>query len=191
MLDEIFMGILAGAPLAFGEGDTKARIRNLARWKKPAWWAVAAGILAVAVLAVCLLTNPQRSRFDIRITIPAGSKGGVYYSDEEISPKRGRVTFAVGQDVGDTRISLEPVEVRQENAYDEEPYVTPGMPVEMEAERGAWFKVGIYMDNPGDEDRDVYVTVWPVEVRIASKAETTGAGNFPALDGPGSYDQPT
>ena len=60
----------------------------------------------------------------------------------------------------------------------------------MEAERGAWFKVGIYMDNPGDEDRDVYVTVWPVEVRIASKAETTGAGNFPALDGPGSYDQP-
>ncbi len=176
--------ILAGAPLAFGEGDTKARIRNLARWKKPAWWAVAAGVLAVSVLAVCLLTNPQRSRFGIRITIPAGSKGGVYYSDEEISPKRGRVTFAVGQDVGDTQISLEPVEVGRENAYDEAPYVTPGMPVEMEAEKGAWFRVGIYMENPGDEDKDVYVTVWPVEVRIASKAETMGDGG---TDMPGDF----
>lgn len=166
--------IMAGAPLAFGEGDTKARIRNLARWKKPAWWAVAAGLFAAAVLAVCLLTNPERNRFDIRITIPAGSSGGVYYSDEEISPKSGRVRFAVGQDVGDTQITLMSVEVRQENAYDEGPYVTPGMPAVMEAERGAWFKVGIYMENPGDQDRDVYVTVWPVEVRIASKAEGPG-----------------
>ena len=27
--------IIAGMPLAFGEGDTKGRIRNLAKWKKP------------------------------------------------------------------------------------------------------------------------------------------------------------
>ncbi len=30
--------IIAGTPLAFGEGDVKGRIRNLANWKKPAFW---------------------------------------------------------------------------------------------------------------------------------------------------------
>lgn len=51
--------IIAGMPLAFGEGDTKGRIRNLANRKKSAWWAVfAAGVVCV-IAAVCLLTNPS------------------------------------------------------------------------------------------------------------------------------------
>lgn len=29
--------IIAGTPLAFGEGATKGRIRNLANWRKPAF----------------------------------------------------------------------------------------------------------------------------------------------------------
>lgn len=45
-------------PLAFGAGDPKGRIRNLARWKRPALWGILAAVLACAVLAVCLLTNP-------------------------------------------------------------------------------------------------------------------------------------
>lgn len=51
--------IIAGTPLAFGEGDTKGRIRNLANWKKPAFGVVLAAVIACAVLAICLLTNPQ------------------------------------------------------------------------------------------------------------------------------------
>ena len=51
--------IIAGMPLAFGEGDTKGRIRNLANWKKPAFGVLLAAIIACAVLAICLLTNPQ------------------------------------------------------------------------------------------------------------------------------------
>lgn len=34
--------IIAGTPLAFGEGDTKGRINNLSKWKKPAVWVGAA-----------------------------------------------------------------------------------------------------------------------------------------------------
>ena len=49
--------IIAGAPLAFGEGDTKGRILNLAKWKKPAVWVVIAGVAACIVLAVCLMTD--------------------------------------------------------------------------------------------------------------------------------------
>lgn len=50
--------IIAGMPLAFGEGNTKDRIRNLANWKKPAFWVVLLAAIACVVLAVCLLTNP-------------------------------------------------------------------------------------------------------------------------------------
>ena len=51
--------IIAGTPLAFGEGDTKGRIHNLARWKKPARWIVILSVVLCLILAVCLLTNPN------------------------------------------------------------------------------------------------------------------------------------
>ena len=50
--------IIAGTPLAFGEGDTKGRINNLSKWKKPAVWVVLIAVVACAVLAVTVLTNP-------------------------------------------------------------------------------------------------------------------------------------
>lgn len=51
--------IIAGMPLAFGEGNTKGRIKNLANWKRPAFWVVLVAIIACIVLAVGLLTNPK------------------------------------------------------------------------------------------------------------------------------------
>ena len=50
--------IIAGTPLAFGEGDTKGRIHNLSKWKKPAVWIVILSVILCVVLAVCLITNP-------------------------------------------------------------------------------------------------------------------------------------
>ena len=57
--------IIAGTPLAFGEGDTKGRIRNLANWKKPAFWVVLIAVILCVVTAVCLLTNPKRNPKDL------------------------------------------------------------------------------------------------------------------------------
>lgn len=53
--------ILGGTPLAFGEGDTRSRIRNILHYRKPAFWL--AVVLAVAVAAVCvgLTANPSRT----------------------------------------------------------------------------------------------------------------------------------
>lgn len=53
-------GKRVGLPLAFGAGDPGRRIRHLARWKKPALWAVLAAAALGAVAAVCLLTNPAQ-----------------------------------------------------------------------------------------------------------------------------------
>lgn len=46
-------------PLAFGEGNPTGRVRNLAKWKKPALWVTVICLVLCAVLAVCLLTDPK------------------------------------------------------------------------------------------------------------------------------------
>ena len=45
-------------PLAFGEVGVKERVKNALRYKKPAFWIVAASAVVCIVVAVCFLTNP-------------------------------------------------------------------------------------------------------------------------------------
>lgn len=51
--------MLAGTPLAFGEGDTKHRIQHVLNYKKPAFWAVVASLILVVVACVTLGLNPR------------------------------------------------------------------------------------------------------------------------------------
>lgn len=52
--------ILSGMPLAFGEGDTKDRVLNMAKWKNPAKWVVAiCGVLCLCIVVVCAF-NPEK-----------------------------------------------------------------------------------------------------------------------------------
>lgn len=51
--------ILSGMPLAFGEGDTKGRVLNMAKWKKPTKWVVAiCVVLCLCIVVVCAF-NPE------------------------------------------------------------------------------------------------------------------------------------
>ena len=131
------------------------------------------GIMVIAILGVLCtwsFLNKEKS-YDIRITIPAGTmdeivyQEGFIYSDEEISPIGNKIRISSGKGLGDTEVVLKPIEVKEENAY-EPTYLTPGMPVEMEVEKGAWFKLGVNVQNLTDEDIDVYVTVTGVKLRI-------------------------
>ena len=49
--------IIAGAPLAFGEGDTRDRVKNVLRWKEPKLWLVILSVTVVVVLVVVCGTN--------------------------------------------------------------------------------------------------------------------------------------
>ena len=50
--------IISFAPLAFGEGDTKGRVLNMANWKKPKLWiSLVCVVVIIAVLAACAV-NP-------------------------------------------------------------------------------------------------------------------------------------
>lgn len=53
--------IVAGMPLAFGEGDTGRRIRNLLNWKRPQPWIIAVcAVVCVGLIALCA-ANPKGS----------------------------------------------------------------------------------------------------------------------------------
>lgn len=77
--------IIAGMPLAFGEGDTKGRIRNLAKWRKPAVWVMIVAALLCVVLAVSLLTDPaKQDETDSGIICYAGTVQDISINDGNI-----------------------------------------------------------------------------------------------------------
>ena len=167
--------MIAACPLAFGEVGVKERVKSVMNYKKPAFWIVVLAVMSCVVVAACFLTNPKQDIFTIRIVVPAGSTEEIVYqedfaySDEEISPLGNKITISSGEGLGDTEVVLKPIQVKEENAY-EPTYLTPGMPVEMDVEKGAWFKVGVNVQNPTDEDIIVYVEVENIEVRISDEA---------------------
>lgn len=50
--------IVGGSPIAFGENNTKGRIKNILNYKKPKFWVIVVLILIIIALAVGLLSNP-------------------------------------------------------------------------------------------------------------------------------------
>lgn len=107
----------------------------------------------------------KNDTYKLRITVPAGSTEAFVYSDEEISAIGKKITISSGEGLGDTEVLLLPVNENVETGY-VATYLKPGMPVEFDAVKGEWFKVGISMQNDTEADKTVYVEVKGVEVRI-------------------------
>jgi len=51
--------IVGGIPLAFGEGDTRGRIKNVLNYKKPTFWLIIVTMIAIIIMGVGLITNPK------------------------------------------------------------------------------------------------------------------------------------
>lgn len=125
-------------------------------------------MIAIVLTWVCVLALAgcgKNDTYKIKITVPTGAVEEFVYSDEIISLIGNTIIISSGEGLGDTEVVLKPIEVKEENAY-EPTYLTPGMPVEMDVEKDAWFKIGVSMQNPTDTDITVYVEVKGVEVRI-------------------------
>lgn len=125
-------------------------------------------LIALCLAFVFILTLAgcgKNDTYKIRITVPAGSTEDFVYSDEEISPIGNKITISCGDGLGDTEVVLKTIEVKEKTEYSPT-YLTPGMPVEMDVEKGAWFKIGVSMQNNTDTDKVIYVEVEGVKVRI-------------------------
>lgn len=161
-------------PVAFGEVGVKERIRSVLNYKRTALGISIAAVAVCIVVGICFLTDPGKE-YEVRITIPAGWEeweewGERFsYSDTEICPKGNTLTVRAGEGLGDTEVILLPADSVEETDY-APTYLTPGMPVTFEVEKGTWYVIGVKVQNTADEDKDVYVSVRNVDLRIADAA---------------------
>ena len=160
--------MIAACPLAFGEVSVKERVKSVMNYKKPAFWVIIISVIVCVGVAVCFLTNPKQDSYTLRIVVPAGSQEKFVYTDEEVSTIRNSIKIWSGDGLGDTEVILSPVNKTTETRYTAT-YLTHGMPVEFDAEKDTWFKIGVNMQNSTNEDIIVYVEVENVEVRIVDK----------------------
>ena len=160
--------MIVACPLAFGEVSVKERVKSVMNYKKPAFWVIIIAVIICVGVAACFLTNPKQDRYTLRIVVPAGSQEKFVYTDEEVSTIRNSIKIWSGDGLGDTEVILSPVNKTTETRYTAT-YLTHGMPVEFDAEKDTWFKIGVNMQNSTNEDIIVYVEVENVEVRIVDE----------------------
>lgn len=123
-------------------------------------------LMSIILFAYLLsLTGCGSNDVPIPIKIPAGNTEDFVYSEQEISPYKNKLEISAGEGLGDTLVILKPVECKEENAY-EPTYLTPGVSIKINVEKGAWFKVGVSVQNPTDEGMVVSVNVKDAHVRI-------------------------
>ena len=160
--------MIAACPLAFGEVGVKERVKSVMNYKEPAFWVIILAVIACVIVAVCFLTNPKQDSYTLRIVVPAGSQEEFVYSHEEVSTIKNSIKIWSGDGLGDTEVLLFPVNKTAETGYTAT-YLTHGMPVEFDAEKDTWYKIGVNMQNSTNEDIIVYVEVENVEVRIVDE----------------------
>ena len=125
--------------------------------------------LIVLVLAlVCVLGLAgcsAQKEYAISVVVPAGSQGEFAYSDEEISPRKSRLEIKSIDLAADAEFILKPIEESQVNVFECTNF-PKGEPMLIDVEKGAWYKIGIAMENPTDEDIVVVFHVINAKVRI-------------------------
>jgi hypothetical protein len=125
-------------------------------------------LIAFIITFVCLfwlVGCSAQKEYAIRVVVPAGSQGEFVYSDEEISPRKSRLEIKSIDMSEDAEFVLKPIDETQENAYECTNF-PKGEPMLIDGEKGAWYKIGVAMENPTDEDIVVVFHVVNVKVRI-------------------------
>ena len=100
----------------------------------------------------------------IRIIVPAGSQGELIYSDTELSPRKSQLDIKSIDVPKDAEFVLKSVDATQENTYECTNF-PKGEPILIAVEKGIWYKIGVAIRNPTDEDIVVVFHVENVKVR--------------------------
>jgi beta-lactamase regulating signal transducer with metallopeptidase domain len=92
-------------PLAFGEGETKGRVKNIVNFKKPKVYIVAIALLILIVAFIGLMTNPKRdskyyaNQFMESYTKPENLESTKYFRDVFYSGGPGQYSIAEYDDI--------------------------------------------------------------------------------------------
>ena len=154
-------------------------------------------ILALISLLTLAGCGSRGEKHTLEFTIPAGFTDAFTFSDkavdydafiysaEEISPTRKTLTLKAGAGYSSVPVILKVVECQEENAY-EPILLAHDKPVSINVEKGAWFQIGIALDNSAEVPIAASVIVEDVEVRIANSNSWAMAAHF-YLNGKGYF----
>ena len=123
-------------------------------------------LVLILIFVLTLFGCGKNDTYKIGITVPSGSTETFVYAEEEISATGKKITIYASEGLSDTEVILHPVNEMITPGY-VATYLTPGMPVELDAVKGEWFKIGVSFQNDTSTDKTFYVEVEGVEVRIA------------------------
>lgn len=103
----------AACPVAFGEVSVKYRIKSVLSYKKPAFWISLLGVLAIALVAVCLGTNPVEKQKDPADFSPAAQPQypenpdwGITLSVEDLTVTGGKLILKIAPEFCRTRDTI-------------------------------------------------------------------------------------
>ena len=125
-------------------------------------------LIALVLALVCVLGLAgcsAQKEYVLRVVVPAGNQGEFVYSEEEISPRNSQLDIKSIDMSENAEFVLKRVDETQENAYECTNF-PKGQPMLIEVEKGTWYKIGIAMENPTDEDIVVVFHVENAKVRI-------------------------
>ena len=169
-------------PLAFGEVGVKERVKNALRYKKPAFWVVAASVTVCVVVAVCFLTDPEHEtmkwaknlrvddvvRVELTIMPQATDKQYKDFNADEIAEAVALINKSSGRYVR----SMEPL-----TGGSTELYVTTTDGVRHTVVNNG----NVYLCIDGDAYRNFYVT-WPYTEGDSPLPDSFQVGDTQAAD---------
>ena len=121
-------------------------------------------IFMILLLLVLPFSGCNGEKQEIVITIPAGSMESFVFSEEVFEATKDKIIVTAGAGFADTSVTLKTEKVTEENAY-EPIYLTHGMPVKIDVEKDAWFKIGISVQNPSEHDIAVSLYLENIEIK--------------------------
>ncbi len=117
------------------------------------------------VFAFAGCSGNKQTTFDIGIVIPAGTEDEMIFSNEEISSIGKEITITPLEGFDNVEFGMNLIEGSIQSDYPATT-LTTGTSIKRNVEKGAWYTLGINVDNPTDKDITLYLRVEPVEVRI-------------------------
>lgn len=115
---------IAGTPLAFGERDTKARIKNVMRYQKPALLVLVLAIVAVVALVLTLGSNPRKDSIEDENTVILKNPGAGADTEEQqegasLVQELESQQAAVQQEIESFQEEIEQLQIQYESAKDD------------------------------------------------------------------------
>jgi len=86
--------MISGSPLAFGESNSKGRIKNVLNYKKPTFRVTIVGFMMVIVVGIGLLSNPRDSQQDLSF-LNINNTASVVLQQDQVLIRHGSETSPV------------------------------------------------------------------------------------------------